>query len=68
MFDLRAARQNRGLTLREAAQQTGVEFTALQRAERGSRPYPATAKQIADFYGVKVTDIWPVEVRQEATR
>lgn len=66
MFDLRAERQNRGLTLREAAGLIGVDFTALQRAERGSRPYPANAKLIADFYDVSVTDIWPTESERSA--
>ena len=65
-FDLRAARQNQGLTLREAAARIGVDFTAIQRAELGARPFPANAKKIADFYGVQVTDIWPVKDRSAA--
>jgi transcriptional regulator with XRE-family HTH domain len=66
MIDLRSERQNRGLTLREAAKEMDVDFTALQRAERGARPYPANAKKIADFYGVSVTDIWPAKERTAA--
>lgn len=65
-FDLRAARQNRGLTLRQAAAQMDVDFTSLQRAERGARPYPSNAKRIADFYEVAVTDIWPTETQKAA--
>lgn len=61
--DLRAERINRGLSCREAARQMGVEYMALQRAERGTtrRPRPATALLIAQFYGYQVTDVWPLE-------
>lgn len=59
---LRTARLDRGLTLRAAAQRIGVNWKTLQRAEAGDAvPYPATALRIADFYGLRVTDIWPVE-------
>lgn len=60
-FDLKAARLNKGLSLRAAAIRVGVDMHALWRAERGGSPSPATAKVIADFYGVQVTDIWPLE-------
>lgn len=58
---LRGERLNLGLTQRQAAEQIGVDWKTLQRAENGeSVPHPANAKTIADFYGVKVTDLWPV--------
>ena len=59
-FDLRSARLNRGLTLRAAAAAADVDMHALWRAEKGGTPNPATAKLIADFYDVTVTDLWPV--------
>jgi lambda repressor-like predicted transcriptional regulator len=60
--DLRAERLNRGLSLREAAERMGLRDTVLHRAEERERmPHPRNAKLIADFYGYKVTDIWPVE-------
>lgn len=56
-----AARKNEGLSQRAAAKRMGITADILQRAEQGSHPHLKTAKVIADFYGVKVTDIWPVE-------
>lgn len=64
-FDLHAERVNRGLSLRRAGSQMGIAPNTLKQAENGSTTvHPGTAKKIADFYGVKVTDIWPlVETR-----
>lgn len=59
-FDLRSARLNKGLSLRACADEAGIDMHALWRAEHGKSPSPSTAKKIADFYGVKVTTIWPV--------
>lgn len=60
---LKAYRLNRGLSIREAADEIGdpVNFDILQRAEKGATPRPKAMKKIADFYEVQVTDIWPVE-------
>ena len=59
--DLVTARKNSGLSQREAAEQIGVSEDILSRAENGSHPHLRHAKLIADFYEVKVTDLWPVE-------
>lgn len=60
--NLRAERLNRGLSSQEAADEMGIEKHVLLGAESGlSTPRPANAKAIADFYGYKVTDIWPLE-------
>jgi transcriptional regulator with XRE-family HTH domain len=56
-FSLRAERLNRGLTLREAADQIGVPRETLRRLEAGEGAHPANAKRVADFYGVKATDL-----------
>ena len=62
MIDLTAERLNRGLSLTAAAEQISVPLNVLSRAEAGEgRPHPANALKIADFYGYKVTDIWPVK-------
>jgi transcriptional regulator with XRE-family HTH domain len=59
---LRRQRLDKGLTLREAAARIGINWKTLQRAEAGqSLPFPRTAKRIADFYGVKVTDLMATE-------
>jgi transcriptional regulator with XRE-family HTH domain len=64
---LRAARRDRGLSQREAAVGAAVAFKTLQRAERGEgEPHPANMKKIADFYGQKPSDIWPVDAREKA--
>lgn len=62
--NLRAERLDRGLASREAAQKIGVSPAILLRAESGLGVRPRHAKQIADFYHLKVTDIWPVEERE----
>lgn len=63
-FNLRAARLNRGLPMKRAALFMNVEWWVLRDAEAGrSQPNPENAKRIADFYGLRVTEIWPVEDR-----
>lgn len=59
-MSLVAMRLNRGLSIRQAAERVGVARATLERAERGDGVHPGSAKLIADFYGVQVTDIWPV--------
>jgi transcriptional regulator with XRE-family HTH domain len=59
--NLKAERLNRGLTISEAAKQMEIPMETLRRAESGSGVHPGTAKAIADLYGYRVTDIWPVE-------
>lgn len=62
MINLKAERLNRGLSLTAAADEIDVPLNVLARAEAGDgRPHPRNAKLIADFYEVRVTDIWPVE-------
>lgn len=61
-INLRADRLNRGLSLEDAAEAIDVPKNVLQSAEtRASTPRPESAFKIAEFYGYKVTDIWPVE-------
>lgn len=66
MFDLRSARLNRGLSVRRAADEIGVARATLRRLEDGRSVHPATAKQIADYFGVQVTDLMPIEDRRVA--
>ena len=65
-MNLLAERLNRGLSLAEASAKMGLPFYVLRDAEKGTRPRPRSAKRIADFYEVRVTDIWPVEDRSAA--
>lgn len=59
--DLRSARLNRGLSIRQAADQMGVAPNTLKRAEEGEMPHPGNALKIAGFFGHQVTDVWPLE-------
>ncbi len=62
MVNLRGERLNRGLSAEDAANEIGISKQVLLNAEnRQNTPRPETAKKIADLYGYKVTDIWPVE-------
>lgn len=61
LFDLAAARLNRGLSIKAAAREIGVHEHSLRSVEGGGSAHPATAKKIADFYGVQVTDFMPVD-------
>lgn len=66
-MNLKAERLNRGLSLNAAATAMGVKPHVLRDAENlGTRPYPENGKLIADFYGVLVTDLWPVEEQSAA--
>lgn len=54
-------RMNRGLSRAAAARSIGIARGTLVSAECGHRIGEAQAKRIADFYDVRVTDIWPVD-------
>lgn len=59
---LRAARIDKGLTIEQAADQIKVGREVLRRAEsNGSRPQPRHAIKIAEFYGLKPSELWPIE-------
>jgi transcriptional regulator with XRE-family HTH domain len=52
------ARLERGLTLRGAAEQTGVSKETISELERGLRkPHPPTLYKIAQGYGIHVSDL-----------
>jgi transcriptional regulator with XRE-family HTH domain len=61
MFDLRTARLNRGLSIRQAARETGVAEPTIRRLEAGEGAHPANAKKVADYFGVQVVDLLPPE-------
>jgi transcriptional regulator with XRE-family HTH domain len=55
---LRVLRAERGLTLRDAEHQTGVDKDTLSKIERGQRhPHDVTLAKIAKGYGVPVEDL-----------
>jgi transcriptional regulator with XRE-family HTH domain len=55
---LRVLRAKRGLSLRQAAKQAGVDAHTLSFAERGERmPYDTTLAKLAKFYGIPVATL-----------
>jgi transcriptional regulator with XRE-family HTH domain len=56
-FDLRKARHARGETIATVAAGTGLSRHTLMRVEAGSTPQAPTAKAIADYFGVPVSDL-----------
>lgn len=56
-FDLTSARLNAGKSIRGLAREIDVPEPSIRRLENGEGVYPATAKKVADYFGVKVTDL-----------
>ena len=64
--DLAKERLEKGLSIRKAAAAMGIGAMTLQRAESGETVHPANAKTIAEFYGYKPTQVWPLDQRAKA--
>lgn len=60
-MNLAAERLNRGLSVAAAAAEIGVHRRTLAALERGETVNPANAKKVADYFGVLVTDLMPLE-------
>lgn len=57
-MNLRKARENAKMTLKEVGEATGVHFTTIQNFETGKRNIsPLLLQRLAELYGVKVEDI-----------
>jgi transcriptional regulator with XRE-family HTH domain len=56
---LRALRERRGLTVLQLAMHCELSPAHIYRAEAGAAVHPHTAKRLADFYGIAVTDFYP---------
>ena len=59
-------RLNKGLSVAALAREVKVPPHVIRHAEGGGRPRPDNALRLADFYGLRVTDLWPVEQRSAA--
>jgi plasmid maintenance system antidote protein VapI len=64
-YDIKAGYLNAGYSRRAFAEHVDVPEQSLRRLEGGNGISPAYAKRIADFFGVQVTDLMPIE-RQAA--
>jgi len=61
-IDLATERLNRGHSIKSLSRELVVHEHAIRRLERGEGGvHPATAKKIADYFGVQVTDLMPIE-------
>jgi ribosome-binding protein aMBF1 (putative translation factor) len=60
-FNLMAARINRGLSQRELAAELELHPEVIRRLENHSGVRVASAKKVADFFDVQVTDLMPLE-------
>ena len=60
-FSLSTARVNSGHTSRSLAVALDIDPRTLARLEEGKPIHPAKAKLVADYFGVQVTDLMPVE-------
>jgi transcriptional regulator with XRE-family HTH domain len=60
-FNLRRERFDRGLTLNELAEKTGVSRSTLIRIEQGAVPNAPVALAIAEWLGTKPSELWPEE-------
>lgn len=64
---LAAERMNRGLTQTAMGEALGVSPKTIANIENGSRPTPRIGKKIADLFGCKYTDLWPLEQAEKET-
>lgn len=60
-FDLKPARLNRGHSVKSLARELDIHEHSLRKLENGGGVHPATAKRVADYFGVQVTDLMPIE-------
>lgn len=65
-MNIAVERVNRGLSVRQAADEIGVAPGTLAALEDGRSVYPASAKKVADYFGCKVTDLIPPTTQEAA--
>jgi predicted transcriptional regulator len=65
-FNLTIERLNAGLSIPDFATAVGVSDRTIRRLESGAAVHPSNAKKVADFFGVKVTDLMPIAERDAA--
>ena len=58
-FDLTRARVNKGHSIRGLARELKTHEATIRRLEQGLPVRPESAKPIADYFGVQVTDLLP---------
>lgn len=66
-FSLPAARLNAGHTVRTLALELDMDYRTVARLEEGKPVHPAKAKKVADYFGIRVTDLMAAELDSKAT-
>lgn len=61
---LEALRRRRGLSQAALAEAAGVKEWVVVHAEGGGRPRPANALALAQYLGVDVLALWPLDDRE----
>ncbi len=64
---VRRHRSERGMSLREAADESGVPFSTLSRIEKGRLPDLVNFRRIVEWLGVPVDDLFSPGASVEAT-
>lgn len=59
--NLTELRFNEGLTPEELGEACRISGRTIRRIEEGAKPSPRVAKKLADHFGVKASEIWPVD-------
>jgi ribosome-binding protein aMBF1 (putative translation factor) len=66
-FDLQRERVNRGLSRLGLQQKTGVHRDSIRRFEEGTvRPRAATAKKLADYFGITAAELLGLDDDKDA--
>jgi transcriptional regulator with XRE-family HTH domain len=65
-INLAEQRLNAGYSIKALARELGVHEHAIRKLEAGGTIHPANAKKIADKFGVKVTDLMPLDPTEAA--
>jgi ribosome-binding protein aMBF1 (putative translation factor) len=61
LFDLERARVNAGYSIRGLARKLKIHEATIRRLEDRLPVRPESAKPVADFFGVQVTDLMPLD-------
>ena len=60
-------RQRRGISIREAAEETGIPFNTLARVEKGHVPDLPKFKRLVDWCGADIRDFFELQEKATAT-
>lgn len=65
-LSLAKLRFDAGLSPEQLGKAVGISGRTIRRLEQGTHPTVATAKKIADHFGVQPSDLWPLDDTEPA--